>query len=160
MSVKNIVEGLHKKFSKYNKTLAVAESCTGGLIASSITELPGVSNFFLGGVVSYANQAKHDLLGVSQKLLRTKGAVSKEVVKQMAQGAKKVFHSDWAVSVSGVAGPAGGTKFKPVGLVVFAVVGPNFVKVAKKNFKGSRKEIQRAAANEALKLLQKSLKNS
>jgi len=146
------------KFSKNNLSLSAAESCTGGLISMTLTEIPGASKYFFGGVVSYANQAKRDLLGVSEKILRTRGAVSKEVARMMAMGSRKIFRTDWAVSVTGIAGPAGGTPQKPVGLVFVAIAGPKFVKVTKKNFKGSRKKIQRVAAYEALTLLLKNLK--
>ena len=153
MTLKQQAKLVQMKFSKNNLSLALAESCTGGLISMTLTEIPGASKYFFGSVVSYANQAKRDLLGVSEKILRAKGAVSKEAARMMATGSRKIFRTDWAVSVTGIAGPAGGTPQKPVGLVFVAVAGPKFVKVAKKNFKGSRKEIQRAAAREALTLL-------
>jgi PncC family amidohydrolase len=158
VTLKQQAKLVHLKFSKNNLTLALAESCTGGLISSTLTEIPGSSKYFFGSVVSYANRAKRDLLGLSEKVLRTEGAVSKVAASKMALGARKVFHSDWSVSVTGIAGPAGGTPLKPVGLVFIAVAGPKFVKVAKKNFKGSRKKIQRAAGCEALKLLLKNFR--
>jgi nicotinamide-nucleotide amidase len=96
-------------------TLATAESCTGGLIAHLITNIPGSSEYFLGGIVSYSNQAKVDLLDVSWDTLNSKGAVSKETVIEMAVGARKKLNADIAVSVSGIAGPGGGTPDKPVG---------------------------------------------
>ena len=102
---------------RQNKTLACAESCTGGLIAHKITRLAGVSQVFMGGVVSYANQAKEDLLGVPHELLVQHGAVSPEVAAAMAEGARQKFGADIAVSTTGVAGPTGGTPEKPVGLV-------------------------------------------
>lgn len=102
---------------RHNKTLACAESCTGGLIAHKVTRLAGVSQVFMGGVVSYANQAKQDLLDVPQDLLARHGAVSAEVAAAMAEGARRKFGADIAVSTTGVAGPTGGTAEKPVGLV-------------------------------------------
>lgn len=98
-------------------TLALAESCTGGLIASRITDVAGSSQYFLGGIVSYSYEAKASLLGVSWDTLNHKGAVSRETVIEMARGARKVFNADIAVSVSGIAGPGGGTPDKPVGTV-------------------------------------------
>lgn len=98
-------------------TLAAAESCTGGLIASRITDIAGSSAYFLGGIVAYSYEAKAALLGVSWDTLNGKGAVSKETVIEMARGARKVFSADIAVSVSGIAGPGGGTPDKPVGTV-------------------------------------------
>lgn len=106
-------------------TLATAESCTGGLVASRITDIAGSSAYFLGGIVSYSNEAKASLLSVSWDTLNTKGAVSKETVIEMAQGARKVFNADIAVSVSGIAGPGGGTPDKPVGTVWVGLATPS-----------------------------------
>ena len=125
--------------------LGVAESCTGGLIASMLTEVSGASSYFSGGLITYANHTKHDLLGVSNKVLKTKGAVSKETALQMARGARKILKTQWAIS--------GGTLDKPVGLVYYSVVGPK-VEIVKKNvFQGTRKQIQRATAKAVLQLL-------
>jgi PncC family amidohydrolase len=101
--------------------VAVAESCTGGLIAAAITEIPGSSGYFLGGVVSYSNDAKESLLDVPHALLEERGAVSREVAAAMAAGARARFGADLAVAVTGVAGPDGGTLDKPVGLVYIGV---------------------------------------
>jgi len=98
-----------------HQTLATAESCTGGLVSDRITNAPGSSAYFLGGVVAYSYEAKASLLKVSWDTLNTKGAVSHDTVLEMARGARKVFGSDVAVSVSGIAGPGGGTPEKPVG---------------------------------------------
>lgn len=103
-------------------TLAVAESCTGGLIANRITDVAGSSAYFLGGVVAYSYEAKAALLGVSWDTLNTLGAVSKETVIEMALGARKIFNADIAVSVSGIAGPGGGTEEKPVGTTWIGLV--------------------------------------
>lgn len=102
---------------KRRLTLALAESCTGGLVASRITDVAGSSAYFLGGVVSYSNEAKVNLLGVLPERLNAYGAVSRETVIEMARGARKLFNADIAVSVSGIAGPGGGTEGKPVGTV-------------------------------------------
>jgi nicotinamide-nucleotide amidase len=103
------------------KTLATAESCTGGYIAHMITSVPGSSAYFTGSIVSYANEIKIDELGVSAEILKTVGAVSEECVKQMAEGIRKKFKTDYAISTSGIAGPDGGTETKPVGTVWVAV---------------------------------------
>lgn len=102
-------------------TMATAESCTGGNIAGLMTSVPGSSDYFLGGIVSYCNEVKHRVLGVSAEDLQTYGAVSRQVVEQMVRGAMRVIGADCAVATSGVAGPGGGTSAKPVGTVWIAV---------------------------------------
>jgi PncC family amidohydrolase len=111
--------------NKKRLTLATAESCTGGLVASRITDVSGSSAYFLGGIVAYSYEAKASLLGVSWDTLNTKGAVSRETVIEMAQGARRVFTADIAVSVSGIAGPGGGTPDKPVGTVWVGLATPS-----------------------------------
>ncbi len=113
----DVVDALVRELSRTGTTLAVAESCTGGMIAQQITAIPGVSSFFLGGVVSYANSAKAELLGVPAELIETHGAVSGEVAEAMARGARGRLHADVGLSVTGIAGPDGGSAEKPVGLV-------------------------------------------
>lgn len=112
-------------FNEKNLTLAVAESCTGGLLASRITDVAGSSKYFLGGIVSYSYEAKASLLGVAWDTLNHKGAVSRETVLEMAQGARRVLNADIAVSVSGIAGPGGGTPDKPVGTVWVGLATPS-----------------------------------
>jgi nicotinamide-nucleotide amidase len=99
------------------QTVAVAESCTGGLLGAAFTELPGSSAYFTGGVLAYDNAVKTDVLGVSHEALLAYGAVSEEVASEMALGARKLFGSDWALSTTGIAGPDGGSPEKPVGTV-------------------------------------------
>lgn len=107
------------------ETLAVAESCTGGMLANEITHVPGSSDYFLGGVVTYANQAKQEILGVLPETLQQHGAVSSAVVLEMAHGVRSKFKSHWALATSGIAGPSGGTPEKPVGTVHIALLGPD-----------------------------------
>ncbi|MBI4801545.1 MAG: nicotinamide-nucleotide amidohydrolase family protein [Elusimicrobia bacterium] len=137
-------------------TVSTAESCTGGALGSAITDVPGSSDYFMGGVIAYSNRAKEIILGVSGKTILKHGAVSGECAAEMAEGAKRLFKTDYAVAVTGIAGPGGGTKEKPVGLVHFAVAGPygktfRFIR----NFRRARAFIKRCAVNAALDALRK-----
>lgn len=116
-----IEERLHRRLKELHRTLATAESCTGGLIAHRITNVAGASDYFLGGVVAYSDKVKASLLRVSQDDLKEYGAVSEPVARQMAQGVRARFRADYGIGVTGVAGPGGGTAEKPVGLVYIAV---------------------------------------
>ena len=135
------------------QSLATAESCTGGLIAHSITDIPGSSACFLGGVVAYSNEAKMKLVGVAKATLVAQGAVSEAVAGELATGAKSAFESSWAVGVTGIAGPGGGTKEKPVGLVYIGIAGDDMLEVTRHQFSGSRQAIKQATANAALAML-------
>lgn len=127
-------------------TLSTAESCTGGYIAQLITSVPGSSDYFMGSVVSYANRAKQELLGVSAQSLKDHGAVSQQVVEQMALGAKERFHTDFSIATSGVAGPTGGSAEKPVGTIWIAIGTPEGVKSKRFRFGRNRKRnIQKTA---------------
>jgi len=134
-------------------TVVTAESCTGGLIAERITAVPGASAVFIGGVVSYANAVKCDLLGVPHEVLERVGAVSSECAEAMAAGARTLLKSDLAVSVTGVAGPDGGTPQKPVGLVFIGVASGAGVRVERCHFAGDREEVRAQAVDRALALL-------
>ena len=145
-------------FNKKNWTLAVAESCTGGLLGDIITDLPGSSKFFLGGVIAYSNQVKLDLLKVSSEMLRTNGAVSPEVALSMSLGIRNLLNSSVGVAITGIAGPDGGSEEKPVGLVYIAVTTP-YVEVEERfDFSGTRREIKIQAAKTALELIIQALK--
>lgn len=134
-------------------TLAVAESCTGGLIGALLTEVPGSSDYFLFDAVTYSNASKERVLGVPSEVLIAHGAVSAECVMRMAEGARRVSGADLAVAVSGIAGPGGGSADKPVGLVFFALASPDGTRVVEKRFAGDRARVQRAAAFFALSLV-------
>jgi PncC family amidohydrolase len=134
-------------------TLAVAESCTGGLIAHRITNVSGSSDYFQGGVVSYSNEAKEEILGVPQETLAEQGAVSEETALAMAQGARRLFGTDIAVSVTGIAGPTGGTPEKPVGLVYIGLAAEGVDLCQKHLWEGDRGENKAQSAEAALKLL-------
>ncbi|MCX5665763.1 MAG: CinA family protein [Candidatus Omnitrophica bacterium] len=142
-----------KVLRKRQITLAVAESCTGGLISSRITDISGSSKYFKMGVVAYSNEIKKNLLGVSPKSLQKHGAVSKEVALEMAKGVRLLANTDIGIGVTGIAGPTGGTKSKPVGLIYIALV-TDKKKIAKKfKFKGSRKDIKLQASQAARDLI-------
>lgn len=139
--------------------VAVAESCTGGLLGGRITEAPGASKAFLGGVIAYSNDAKADRLGVDRALFSDgHGAVSAAVAESMARGVLETFGADVALAVSGIAGPGGGTAEKPVGLVWLAAVGPRgLVNVHRLKCDGDRAAVRRQAVVEALRLLERNL---
>ncbi|MBI1953298.1 MAG: competence/damage-inducible protein A [Candidatus Omnitrophica bacterium] len=140
---------------KKGLTLAAAESCTGGLIQHRITEVPGSSDYFLGGVVAYANKLKKRGLAVSPALLARHGAVSAQAARAMAQGARRLAQSDLGLAVTGIAGPAGGTKKKPVGLVYLALAAPKQMRVYRLRFTGSRSAIKFKASQAALDLVRR-----
>ena len=136
--------------------LAIAESCTGGLIAHQLTSHPA-SDFLVGGVVAYANAAKTGMLGVSEDTLRGHGAVSAEVAAELAEGARRAFQCDVAISVTGIAGPTGATEDKPLGLCFWAVAHPRGTRVEQRVFRGERTLVQKQAAKAALDLLRRTL---
>ncbi|MFA6302613.1 MAG: CinA family protein [Legionella sp.] len=125
--------------------IVTAESCTGGLIAGAFTEVPGSSEWFERGFVTYSNLAKHEMLGVPKELIAEFGAVSEQVAQEMAAGALKNSAGQIAVSVTGIAGPDGGSADKPVGLVCFAVAFGQHIELATKHFTGSRQDIRLAS---------------
>jgi PncC family amidohydrolase len=145
-----IIVGL---LTKHKKTLALAESCTGGFIASQITDVPGASAVFLGGVVSYSNEAKQKFLSVQAKTLEQHGAVSEAVAREMVSGARERFGADYAIAVTGIAGPSGGTEAKPVGTVFIAVAGPFGMLVERKLNPFGREKFKQETARQALELL-------
>jgi PncC family amidohydrolase len=134
-------------------TVALAESCTGGLVAASITAVAGSSGYFLGGVVSYANEAKEELLGVPSAALAAHGAVSAQVAKAMAHGARSRFGADIAAAITGIAGPDGGSAEKPVGLVYVGLAREDGVDVRRVQLDGDRQGIREGAARVALEWL-------
>jgi len=146
-----------KLLAQKKKTLALAESCTGGLLANRITDVPGASEFFLGGVVSYANSAKEKFLGVRAETLQTHGAVSEAVAREMALGARKKFNSDFAIAITGIAGPSGGTAEKPVGTVFIALASANGVEVKKFLNVWERATFKQVTATQALEWLRRTL---
>lgn len=148
----DLPEALFAGLRRSKATLAVAESCTGGIVSELITSIPGISEFYLGGVVSYSNQAKTNLLGVSPALIEAHGAVSAEVAEAMASGVRERFGADVAVSTTGVAGPGGGTAEKPVGLVYLGLATAQGVASRRLELgpEQPRSIIQRRSAKQAL----------
>lgn len=138
-------------------TLATAESCTGGLVAHRITNIPGASRIFRGGVVAYADEIKVGVLGVSPALLAEHGAVSEEAAKAMAEGILARMKTGFGLSLTGIAGPDGGSPEKPVGLVYMALASPHRTEVRKRMFVGDRVQIKHQAAEAALQLLREAL---
>jgi PncC family amidohydrolase len=135
-------------------TVCAAESCTGGLVMHLLTNIPGSSEYVLGGVVSYANSAKQHILHVHQGTLIAYGAVSEQVASEMAIGARDLFGATFSVSITGIAGPGGGTVDKPVGLTYIGLSGPdNLLVVQRHVWSGDREAVKAASAEAALKLL-------
>ncbi|MCS7286948.1 MAG: CinA family protein [Anaerolineae bacterium] len=143
---------------KLGLTLAVAESCTGGLLAHRITNVPGSSRYFIGGVVAYSNQVKSALLQVSEETLNTKGAVSEETAIQMARGVRELLKTDIGIGITGIAGPGGGTPTKPVGLVYVALSAPDYEECLQLKWEGHRIQNKRLSTEAALELLIKYLR--
>jgi nicotinamide-nucleotide amidase len=142
------------------KTLALAESCTGGLASSMLTDVPGSSRYFLGSVVSYANSAKADFLGVRPETLAAHGAVSAEAAREMALGARERFGAEVALAITGIAGPDGGTPEKPVGTVFFALTGldgEGRAETKRRQFGGDRGVVRRASCLHAFEMLRRRL---
>ena len=150
-------EQIISKLVQQNITISTAESCTGGSLGKIITSVAGVSSIYGYGFITYANEAKEKILGVKHETLDSYGAVSAETALQMALGAREVSGSDIAVSVTGIAGPGGGTPEKPVGLVYIAFADKNGADYRKLNLSGSRDEIRSKTCDEVFKLIKEKL---
>lgn len=157
----SIEKRVGKHLREADQTVAIAESCTGGLVGSRITDVPGSSDYFDRSLVTYSYEAKRELLAVSRESLDAHGAVSKPVAAEMAQGVRDTARTDWGVATTGVAGPSGGSPETPVGTVYIAVAeatpwGTNDsgVTVSRHEFDGTRREIKTAIATQALRDLE------
>ncbi len=146
-----------KMLSEKNLSISIAESCTGGLLSSRITDVSGSSSYFVGGVVAYSNEFKIKFLDVKEETLREFGAVSEETAKQMAEGVRKHFNTDIGISITGIAGPGGGTDKKPVGLVYIGYSDKNITFASKFLFGNFRERNKKRAAQMALEILRKTL---
>jgi nicotinamide-nucleotide amidase len=164
MNTADIVTTLAEILQSKNWKMAAAESCTGGLVCANLTEIAGSSEWFERGYITYSNQAKIECLGVPDKLLEAFGAVSEEVAKAMAEGAQVHAGVNAALSITGIAGPSGGSKEKPVGMVCFAWAirsdaGDNRVVAKTMHFNGDRQNVRQQACDYALSELEKLLEN-
>jgi len=149
----SFAERVGKLLNGARLTLAVAESCTGGMLGSRLTAVPGSSTYFLGGIISYADSAKESLLGVPAEVIREKGAVSAESAVAMAQGVRRLTGADLGVSITGVAGPGGGSDAKPVGTTYVALVGPSFERVEHQIWPGDREENRESSTRLAMQIM-------
>lgn len=145
--------------SRSGKTLAVAESCTGGLLGHRVTSASGSSTYFRGGIIAYANEVKIRELGVDPDVLDTEGAVSEPVARQMAEGVRTRFRTDFGIGITGIAGPRGETPGKPVGLVFVAIAAPAGQRVRRFRFEGDRETVKRESADAALAMLMEDLQS-
>ena len=146
-------EKLLKAMLKNKLTLSIAESCTGGLLSHRITNIPGSSKVFLLGITAYSNEFKNKILKVPLRIIREKGAVSAEVVKAMAEGIRALAQAPLGIGITGIAGPDGGTKEKPVGTVFIGLSTNKETFVSKFNFSGNRLEIKRKSTEKALEII-------
>lgn len=151
-------QGLAADLAAAGLRLATAESCTGGMIGALLTEIPGSSAWYLGGVISYANEAKVELLGVRERTLERFGAVSEATALEMARGVRGRLRADLAVSVTGIAGPGGGSAAKPVGTVWIGVASPRGSRAADHRFEGGREDVRRASTAAALSMLHEEIR--
>ena len=147
----NLIETIYNIMKNNKLTLSTAESCTGGLLGNRITNLSGSSIYYLGGIVAYSNELKINMLNIDKEIIEIKGAVSSETAESMADNIKEITGSDYGIGITGIAGPTGGTKTKPVGLVYISVSGQNETKVKEYQLKGKRKQIKYLSSEFALK---------
>ena len=140
-------------FREKGLSLALAESCTGGMIAETITNVAGASDIFYGSAVTYVNSAKEHILGVTRETLEKHGAVSAECAEEMAGGARSVYGADVAMSVTGIAGPGGGSEAKPVGTVWFGLAAKDDAETFRRRFDGDRAAVRRQTVEEVLRRL-------
>lgn len=155
--MKNIETVLCDLLIEKKLKLATAESCTGGLIAQKITSVSGASKCFDCGVVTYSNEQKHRLIGVSLSTLEEFGAVSEQTALEMCKGVRALADADFGISVTGIAGPGGGTPEKPVGTVWIGICGENIHKAEKFIFDGDRQQVRESTANTALEMVRKAI---
>ncbi len=156
--VEHVVSQIHNLLIKKKKSIAVAESCTGGLLSNFLTQIPGSSKYFILGMVVYSNKAKENILKIPANIIAKRGAVSKNVAELLAKSVRLIAKADSGIGITGIAGPGGGSKEKPVGTVFIAIDTKN-KKICKKfNFSGNRAIIRKKAVFKSLELLKRMLK--
>lgn len=153
----SMLEDFHKVALETGITIGTTESCTGGLVGKILTDLGGSSGYYQGGIISYANAVKEQVLGVSSETLATYGAVSEETAKEMVEGVFRVLRTDYAIATTGIAGPGGGSQEKPVGLVYIGIGTPRGITVHKEIFIGDRTSIRKSVAERAIQYVYKEL---
>ena len=153
----SVLEEFHKVALEKGITIGTAESCTGGLVGKILTDLGGSSGYYQGGIISYANAVKEQVLSVSSETLATYGAVSEETAKEMVEGVFRVLRTDYAIATTGIAGPGGGSQEKPVGLVYIGIGTPQGITVHKEIFIGDRTSIRKSVAERAIQYVYKEL---
>jgi len=157
MSTEPLEKVVGRLLTEQKQTIALAESCTGGLVAHRLTNVPGSSSYFIGGVVSYANEAKERMLGVSHRMLQEHGAVSEETAREMARRVRRRLQTDVALAVTGIAGPSGGTPEKPVGLTYIALAAKDLERCERYLWQGDRSANKEQSAEAALGMLREYL---
>lgn len=155
--MQDIVSKIHLTLIKKGKTVAVAESCTGGLLSNLLTRISGSSKYFILGIVAYSNRTKENILKIPSQLIAKKGAVSRETAKIMAQAVRKLAKTDFGIGITGIAGPSGATAKKPVGTVFIAIDSKDEKICQRFLFKGNRNIIREKAALKALELLNENI---
>ncbi len=155
--MERIINQIHKLLIKKQKTIAVAESCTGGLLSGLLTQISGSSRYFIIGIVAYSNKAKEDVLRISRSVIVKNGVVSKTIAILMAGNIRKIANTDFGIGVTGIAGPTGATAQKPVGTVFIAITGKNKTICKKFHLTGNRNKVRNKAALKALALLKTSI---
>lgn len=156
-NVTSLNKKIAQKLKKSHLTLGIAESCTGGLLSKTVTDLPGASKYFKGAIIAYNNDIKASILKINRSLISKYGAVSPEIANKMSEAARKQLNTDIGLSVTGIAGPGGGSKKKPLGLVYISASGKERFLAKKFHFKGSRAIIRKKTVESALQLLREIL---
>ncbi|MGD9379790.1 MAG: CinA family protein [candidate division WOR-3 bacterium] len=160
MDLERLIQQIARLLKARKLTISVCESCTGGMLGAALTRVSGSSEYFLGGIIAYADAVKKKVVGVKARVLGRYGAVSAESACEMARGVQQRLQSDISVAVTGIAGPTGGSVEKPIGTVFIAIARDKGVRVRRFRFKGTRERIRRSACLRALELLKQELRNA